>query len=195
MSEMETHVWQARNKRELIIEVWESLDCESVGTAELLAIESVVRQKFGAGAVDPPAMVARILADEGAELRHSEVLERDVEHRDTDPYGAMFRNILEFSTLADAAAAIARLDKLRREFVRNKDREGLRRTHEIAIKAKRRTELISRNANKDEKSRIEMAEIAEWLRVWLQQPDVFDDWLDLRRSSKQYRRQFTTDQI
>ncbi|MDT4968820.1 MAG: hypothetical protein QOJ64_3557 [Acidobacteriota bacterium] len=192
---MENHVWKARNKRELMIEVWENLDCESVGAAELLAIESVVRQKFGPGAVDPPAMVARLLADEGAELRHPEILQLDVEHRDTDPYRTMLHDLLEFSSLEDAAAALKRLDDLRREFAGNDDREGLRRIREVATKARRRSQLISKDSNEEGKRRRVMAEIAEWFRVWLHQPDLFHDWLELRRRSKEFLKQFTTDQI
>ena len=36
-------MWQAKNKRDLMIEVWEKLDCESVGSTEVEAIEEVVR--------------------------------------------------------------------------------------------------------------------------------------------------------
>ena len=39
-------------------------------------------------------------------------------------------------------------------------------------------------------SRAEKAEIAGWLGVWLQQPELFPDWLDLRRRSEDYRRRF-----
>ncbi|MBA3715634.1 MAG: hypothetical protein H0W76_24795, partial [Pyrinomonadaceae bacterium] len=89
--------WKARTKRDLMIEVWEHLDCESVGAKELETIAAVVREQFGDGAIESPASVARLLADEGAELRHAEVLELDVRWRSNDPYEAMFRNVLKFS--------------------------------------------------------------------------------------------------
>ena len=57
---------QSRTKTDLIIEVWEKLDCESVGAAEISAIETVVLERFGDGAVESPMIIARILADEGA---------------------------------------------------------------------------------------------------------------------------------
>ena len=71
----------SRTKLDLIIEVWEKLDCESVGAKEIEAIELVVRDKFGESAVDSPMIIARELADEGAELRHAEILKLDVERR------------------------------------------------------------------------------------------------------------------
>jgi hypothetical protein len=58
--------WTSRTKRELMIEVWERLDCESVGAAEIEAVMEAVRGRFGEGAVETPARVARLLADEGA---------------------------------------------------------------------------------------------------------------------------------
>jgi hypothetical protein len=191
---MEKHEWKARTKRDLMIEVWEHLDCESVGAAELETIESVVRERFGDGAVESPAIVARLLADEGAELRHAEVLELDTRYRATDPYEAMFRNVLKFSTFAQAAVSIKNLENLRREFARKKDQEGLRRVHETALKGKQRAQMIARNRNVDEKKRDEKAEIAEWFTVWLQQPEVFNDWLELRQRSKDFRKRFASEE-
>lgn len=188
---MEKHEWKARTKLDLMIEVWEHLDCESVGAAELETIESVVRERFGEGAVESPAIVARLLADEGAELRHAEVLELDTRYRSADPYEPMFRNVLKFATFAQAAASIKNLENLRREFARKKDQEGLRRVRETALKGKQRAQMISRNGNVDEKKRAEKGEIAEWFTVWLQQPEVFNDWLELRQRSKEYRERFT----
>jgi hypothetical protein len=187
---MEKHEWKSRTKRDLMIEVWEHLDCESVGAAELETIESVVRERFGEGAVESPAHVARLLADEGAELRHAEVLELDARYRAADPYEAMFRNVLKFSSFAQAAVSINNLENIRREFVRKKDKEGLRRVNEVALKGKQRATMIARNRNVDEKKRAEKEEIAEWFTVWLKQPEIFSDWLELRKRSKDFRRRF-----
>lgn len=186
---MSEHKWKARTKRDLMIEVWEYLDCESVGAAELEEIEKVVRERFGEGAVESPASVARLLADEGAELRHAEVLELDVRRRG-DPYEAMFRNILKFSDFAQAASSLKRLENLRREFVRRKDKEGLRRVQETAMKGKQRAQMIAGNKVVDKQKRAEKAEIAEWFTVWLQQPEIFQDWLHLRQRSKDFRERF-----
>jgi hypothetical protein len=192
---MNKREWKSRTKRDLMIEVWEHLDCESVGEAELEIIESVVRDRFGEGAVESPAIVARLLADEGAELRHVEVLELDARRRSTDPYEAMFRNVLKFSTFAQAASSIKSLDNLRRQFARKKDREGLRRVHETILKGRQRAEMIARNRKVDEKKRAEKAEIAEWFAVWLRQPEIFQDWLELRQRSKDYRERFANEAV
>jgi hypothetical protein len=187
---MQHREWKSRTKHDLIIEVWEHLDCESIGAPELVAIETVVRERFGAGAVEPPARVARLLADEGAELRHAEVLELDAKHREADPYRDKFSDALKFSTLEQAVESLRRLEDLRLEFIGTEDREGSRRVRDGVLKARRRSQMISRDPEVEDKRRAEKAEIAEWLRVWLQQPEIFDDWLDLRRRSKDFRKRF-----
>ena len=62
--------WQSRTKRDLIIEVWEALDCESVGARELEQIQQVLAEELGLGAVESPGSIARVVADVGAALRH-----------------------------------------------------------------------------------------------------------------------------
>src|SRR5688500_13589330 len=183
--------WQARTKHELMIEVWEHLDCETVGARELEAITAAVRERFGEGAEESPAIVARLLADEGAELRHAEVLELDARWRTQDPYEAMFRNVLKFSTFDEAASSIKRLDNLRKQFERKGDREGLRLVRDAALRGKQRAQMIARNAKVAERKRAEKEEMAEWFTVWLRQPEIFEDWLALRREAKDFRARFS----
>ena len=99
-------MFESRNKIDLIIEVWEKLDCESVGKAEILAIETVVRDRFGDQAVDSPMITARLLADEGAELRHQEIMQLFLERAEDRPYDAVFRNILDVTNLAKADSSL-----------------------------------------------------------------------------------------
>jgi hypothetical protein len=190
MKKNDEEKWKARTKRDLMIEVWEHLDCESVGARELEQIAAAVSERFGAGALESPAIIARILADEGAELRHAEVLELDVRERSLDPYDAMFRNVLKFSTFEQAANSIKQLDNLRRKFAREKDQAGLRRVRDTALKGKQRAEMIARNPKVEEKKRAEKTEIAEWFAVWLQAPEIFAGWLELRQRSPGFREKF-----
>ncbi len=187
---MEKRIWRSRTKHDLMIEVWEHLDCETVGAEELEAIMEAVRERFGEGAEESPASIARLLADEGAELRHAEVLETDARWRSVDPYDAMFRNVLKFSTFEETAASIKRLDNLRRQFERKGDKEGLRRVRETVLKGKQRAQMIARNTTVNERKRAEKEEIAEWFAVWLRQPEIFEDWVALRRRAKDFRERF-----
>ncbi len=182
--------WQARTKRELMIEVWEHLDCESVGAKELEAVREAVRERFGERAAQSPTRLARVLADEGAELRHAEVLDMDARWRTQDPYEAAFRNVLKFSTFEQAAQSIRRLDNLRKQFRRKGDKEGLRRVQETVLKGKQRAQMIARNPSVNQRKREEKTEMAEWFTHWLNQPEIFEDWLALRLASKDFRARF-----
>jgi hypothetical protein len=109
-------MYESRNKQDLIIEVWERLDCESVGAAEIISIEAAVREKYGESAVDSPMIIARMLADEGAELRHSEILDLYVERNAETLYDAALRNLVRIDDLEKASASIVRMENLRKKF-------------------------------------------------------------------------------
>lgn len=183
-------MWQSRTKTDLIIEIWEKLDCESVGATEIEAIETAVREKLGDGAVDSPMIIARLLADEGAELRHAEIMELDVRRRLESPYAAMFRNILKFSDFKQTLISIRQLENLRRKFSAKSDRKGLRLVRETALKGKRRAQMIAGNEKVESKKRDEKKEIVEWFTIWLQSPEIFENWVELRQNSKDFREKF-----
>ena len=188
---MDLPQWKSRTKRELMIEVWEALDCESVGAAELKAIERAVRERFGDGAVESHASVARLLADEGAELRHPEVLESFVAQRLFDPYAEMFRDVLGIADLDQAAESIIKLEELRKMFASDGDQKGLHRVREMGLKGKRHAYETAGDLSVAEEKRAEQSEIAEWFLVWLQQPEIFDTWIELRRKSADFCARFS----
>ncbi len=183
-------MWQSRTKIDLIIEVWENLDCESVGAKEIEAVEIVVRERFGVSAIESPMIIARMLADEGAELRHSEIMELDARRRLESPYDAMFRNILKFSDFKQTLASIRRLENLRKKFLAENDREGVRLVRETALKGKNRSQMIAKNEKVEKKKREEKQEIVEWFTIWLQSPEVFENWITLRQNSPDFLKRF-----
>ena len=188
-------MWQAKTKNDLIIEVWEKLDCENVGAREITAIEDAVREKYGANAVESPMIIARLLADEGAELRHAEILELDVKRRLESPYAPMFRNILKFSDFIQTLISIRKLENLRKKFAQENDKEGLRLVKETAIKGKNRALMIAKNPKVEQKKRDEKAEIAEWFTLWLQSPEVFESWVQVRQKSRDFKEKFETKEL
>lgn len=183
-------MWNSRNKTDLMIEVWEKLDCESVGAAELVAIETVVRDMFGESAVESPMIVARLLADEGAELRHSEVMELYVERASDRPYDAALRNILETTDLKTTLRSIRQMENLRRKFANADDREGTRLLRQLALDEKASKLEAASRSRIEPRRRDEYLEIAEWLTLWLQSPELFDNWFALRRRSQDFISKF-----
>jgi hypothetical protein len=183
-------MWESKNKTDLIIEVWEKLDCESIGENELVAVETVVRAEYGDSAVDSPMVVARLLADEGAELRHAEVMNLHVKRHSDTPYAPMFRNIFNIESISQTLSSIGRVENLRRKFSADNDKEGLRLLRNTAIEVKTRAQAISNDQKKTRQARLENAEIAEWLTIWLQSPEVFENWVKLRQQSKDFKKKF-----
>lgn len=173
-----------------MIEVWEKLDCENVGAAEIIAIEETVRERFGSQAVASPMAIARLLADEGAELRHSEIMGLFVERYSDRPYDAAFRNILDLADLKNTLASIRNLENLRKKFVSGNDAEGLRLVSEAARRARQEALTKSEDICQSAARRSESAEIAEWLTIWLQSPEIFENWISLRKKSDDFIQKF-----
>ena len=181
---------QALTKRDLIIEVWESLDCESVGARELAEIQRAVGARFGAGAVESPMSVARLLTDEGAVLRHPEVIECDASWREQNASGATHLDALNFSGLAECWAWMDELEAARLQLAESSDQPGLHRLREAVQELRQDCMLVADSVVAGESRRAEAVEVAEWLAVWLRQPEVFADWLDLRSRSADFNVRF-----
>jgi hypothetical protein len=178
-------VWKAKTKNDLIIEVWEKLDCESIGELEITAIEEVVRDIFGKNAVDSPMIIARLLADEGAELRHSEIMNLHIKRFPSTIYDAMFRNVLSFESFSQTISNVRQLENLRRKFTAENDKEGLRILREKVVKSKET--LLESNAKTN-------IELANWLTIWLQTPEMFETWTTLRMKSEDFQANFSREQ-
>ena len=179
-------MWKARTKPDLIIEVWEKLDCESVGAAEIGAIQTVVADVFGEQAVDSSMRIARMLSDEGAELRHAEIMALYVAASEKRPYEAAFTGILQIDDLSGALTSIRELEKLRKKYLSDGDREGLRLVREYAISAKQKAAETSGRLRVDPLVRSLNGEIARWFTIWLQTPEAFENWVVLRQRSSEF---------
>src|SRR6266566_3662310 len=70
------------SRREAIVSEWRRLGATSVGTDELLRIQQAISEALGKHAVESPATIARELAQEGAELRHPEIIDCDARWRE-----------------------------------------------------------------------------------------------------------------
>lgn len=183
--------WKGRTKHDLIIEVWEALDCESVGARELEQIQQALREKFGDGMLESPASIARVVADEGAVLRHPEVFACDTKWRERLISKAAPLQSLSFSNLADASESIRKLESWRRTFAGQPGKQGeLHGLQEFALKTKQDLQLARRSPLVDSKRRSEAGEIVQWLTVWMQDPAIFDDWVELRKRSREFVERF-----
>ena len=181
---------QQITRRDLVIAVWEALDCESVGAKELEQIQRDVAARFGESAVESPAALARILADEGARLRHPEVLDTDAQWRERKLLDAALQIELKFSSLAVAAESIDELERARMRYEKTQDDKSLHELRGLVSRHKQDRLLAAGSSLLPEMVRAEAKEIAGWLEVWVRTPELFADWLDLRRATPEFQQRF-----
>jgi hypothetical protein len=176
-------------RRAVIVELWAELgkppvDARLLKTIQARLAAAVENHELG------PAAMARILADEGAELKHPEIIETDAEWRqariETNANELERLSSAQVMTLGTAEKFIDELEQLRRQFELSEDRQALAQVRTIGSESRRLAESIARNRSAEQTLRIEQAEIAEWLKIWLQTPALFKDWLELRRRSDEF---------
>ena len=106
------------------------------------------------------------------------------------PYEAAFRNVLDISGLTSALTSLRNLESLRTKYRQDDDKEGVRLVRDAAITAKQQAAETAERIRVDTATRQINAEIAEWFRVWLQTPELFESWVDLRQQAPDYLEKF-----
>jgi hypothetical protein len=106
-----------------------------------------------------------------------------------------FAHLLHFATLEKAEETLRRLDALWRAAREAGDAARTARVLEIAREGRRRAQMIAGNARVAPEKRAEKEEIRQWFRVWLETPEAFFDWLELRRQSPDFVRKFGTQSV
>ena len=162
------------------MEVWASLGSQSAGAHELHLIQEALKKNFGRGGIDSPASVARTLADASVPLRHPEILAADSAWREAQAHELFGAGELDFRTLEAALGSINRVEELRTQFEAENDESGLISLVDHVRELKKD---LPRNGETER-------EVAQWLTVWLQNPQIFCDWLSLRQQSPEFLEKF-----
>src|SRR5205809_7901422 len=183
-----------REKRELIVETWTKLGRAPITASMLSRIQRALAKQFGIDTTDSPASIARVLADEGAELRHPDVIEFDAQWRESSfkkfELAIATDDAAKPLTLESAEALVKRFERLRRKYSGDAKSDRVSHLRGAALNEKAKAQLLARDCALNDSVRKVQGEIAEWFRVWLQTPEIFDDWLDLRRRSSEFRETF-----
>jgi hypothetical protein len=184
-------------KRDVIVATWVALNRPNVGAKELRAVQKALRQQFGEANVASPAAIARVLADEGAELKHPQIIEFDATWRKSQLQKKAKRlgSLARFAsgeplTLEAAKAMLHELENLRVQFESEKDHEALEELRSFATDARRRAETLAMDRACEAQTRVTQREILEWIKVWILTPALFVDWVELRRRSPEFRKKF-----
>ncbi|MBZ5495848.1 MAG: hypothetical protein LAP85_05555 [Acidobacteriia bacterium] len=104
------------------------------------------------------------------------------------PYDKILSGILSFGTLAETEETLARLENLRQRFLAASDKKGVGCCRRLGALGRQRAEMIARNRRVKPEKRAEKAEAALWFRIWLETPELFGDWLALRKKTEDFLR-------
>jgi hypothetical protein len=171
-------------KKAMILEAAEELGKPRFTPAEIEQIRRKLIAHLGAQGKTSADYVVSVLEEAGMKVVWS--TNSDTEGR----YEEEFADLLHFSTLEEAEMCIVRLDELFRKFKHEHERAGAERVREIARLGRRRAEMISRNHKVDVTKRAAKEEIAHWFGIWLETPDAFFDWLEVRKQSPDFAKRF-----
>ena len=171
-------------KKEMILEIAHELSVPRFTPAEVEQIRRQLVARLGPGGKTSSDYVAGVLETAGMRIVWS--TKADTEGQ----YEEEFQDLLHFSTLEDAEMCIVRLDELYRKFKEDEEPAAVERVFEVARMGRRRAEMIARNHKVEPEKRAEKEEIMQWFKVWLDTPDAFFDWLEVRKSSPEFQRRF-----
>ncbi|HEV8427730.1 MAG TPA: hypothetical protein VGQ41_07445 [Pyrinomonadaceae bacterium] len=157
---------------------------EVVGASQLELIEAALVERFGSA--PGPASIARVLADHGARLSHPEILQADARWRGQQ---LLFTpEELDVSNLEAAIALINKIELLRQKF--ENDTTMAERLRQTVRQFKSDLDSLARSPRTAQKKRQLTHEVAQWLSVWLQNPQIFAEWLNLRQNTAEFRERY-----
>jgi hypothetical protein len=175
---------EAKTKKEMIAETARQMGIQKWTTAEVDQLRRKLQAEHGEAGKTGNEYVIDVLKNMGLKMQLTE--REEAEER----FEEEFEDILHFKTLQDAEVSLTRLDELWRQFTAHEEPAAAQRVLEIGRLGKRRAEMIARNPKVEVKKREEKQEIAEWFRIWLETPDLFFNWLDVRKSSPAFKEKF-----
>jgi len=171
-------------KKQMILAVARELDKPSYTPAEVEQIRRRLIAEHGEAGRTSADYVQDVLLEAGLRVVLSP-------HTDTQGrYEEEFEDLLHFSTFEEAEMCLVRLDELLRKFTAEGERAAAARVFEVAQLGRRRAEMIARNHKVDARKRAEKEEMARWFGVWLEQPDAFFDWLEIRKQAEEFQERF-----
>ncbi len=175
---------ESATKKALILETARGLGKPRFTPAEIEQIRRQLVAQFGAGGKTSPEYIVRVLQEAGLRVARSTRADEE------DQYEEEFTDLLHFSTLDEAEMCLVRLDELLRKFQAARDRNEIERVREVALLGRRRAEMIARNHKVAPDKRAEKQEVARWFGIWLETPDAFFEWLEVRKRSPEFQDKF-----
>lgn len=173
-----------KTKKTLILQTARGINTQNWTPAEIDQLRRKLQAEHGESGKTSSDYIAEVLKNDG--LKVSLEFQEEAEEQ----YEEEFDDLLHFKTLEDAEVSIMRLDELMRKFSSQGERAAVERVLNVARLGKRRAEMIARNHKVEAHKRAEKEEIASWFRIWLETPDSFFDWVNVRKLTPEFLAKF-----
>jgi len=178
-----------KTKKQLILEIFEQEGFSELNDEAIALINSHLVETYGIGGKTSSAYIAEILIKVGKKVHYEEQLSIDPESENQ----ALLQK-LSFDTLIDAEISLRTLTRLLAEFQQIADKEAIWQCRDFVKRARLRAQLIAGNPKIPNEKRLIKSEIVFWFEIWLTHPDIFIDWLELRKSSSDFLNKFSNEQ-
>lgn len=177
------------SKKQMILEIYAAKKLQAAGSAELQSIKQELLQRLGEKGAAGIPYIAQVLRHAGVPVQYDHPFAGPAM---PEPYASRLRGALRFQDLASAETSLRSLNAAYRNYREAGDRTGIALVRSILMKGKQRAERIAKDPSIQSQKRREKQEIANWFRVWLQTPELFFDWLEIRKRSEEFERWFGT---
>lgn len=174
-----------KSKREMVLDIYDREAMGEVTAREIAMINAALVAEFGEGGALDPGEIARILHAEDLPIRFEQVFRMA---KPTEKYETLFAGIAyELNTLARAEQALRNIDGFYREFKRAGDRTGVRFARQAALDAKQKAVALAQAQASQVGEQHVQGEIAQWFTVWLQTPEIWAQWIELRKATAEFK--------
>jgi hypothetical protein len=176
------------SKKQLILDCCEKAQLDRVGAREIRAVEAEVRRRFGPTNGVSASYIANVLRRAGKRVEYND---RFVDPWMEEPYASRLRGLLKFTDLKSAEDSLQKLDTVYREYREKADREGTHLIRTLVLRGRDRAKSLASNPRVNPQKRQEKDEIAFWFNVWVDNVDLFFDWLEIRKQSEDFQKRFS----
>jgi hypothetical protein len=175
------------SKKQLVIDYRDRHALVQAGERDLRLIQKHISDRLAADSPLSLSYIASILRHAGTQV--------DYEDRYTEPgipasYAARLEGALRLHDLTTAEDALVKLDAAYRDYRSVSDYAGARLVRKLVLWGKQRAQSLAASNRVSPEKRVEKLEMATWFRVWLENPDLFFDWLQVRKQTDEFRMLF-----
>ena len=174
-------------KKQIVLDFFQPQERRPLEMADLRTAHEELRRHLGSGDRTSLGYIASVLREAGYEVRYEDRYSAPMM---PEPYATRLKGVLEFHDLASAEQSLQRIGAIYKEYSSAADRAGTAMVCALVKKGKLRARSLAANSRVEAAKRQEKQEIASWFQVWLETPDLFADWLELRKSTDEFRNLF-----